>query len=108
LLATKSGGDVELSWQDMGLSPQSYNVYEGEIGAWYSHLAFACHLGPPDAVCGGGRCVKTITPGPLDQYYLITASGPGGEGPAGPGSSWSGPDHVTPPTYVVPSPCAAP
>lgn len=105
LLLGHSGADLRFSWEDPGLSPQSYNLYEGELGIWYSHQSLACRLAPPAIVCGSGRCETVVTPGKGNRYYLITGSGPGGESPASDGASWSGPDHVSVPLYAVPAPC---
>lgn len=100
----KPGGWINLSWEDTTASGASANIYEGALGAWYSHKPAACHLAPPSSLCGSGRCGADIAPNTGSRYYLVTASGPGVEGPAG-DSGWDGPDHVTEPRYAVREPC---
>ena len=62
---------------------QNYNVYEGTIGAWYSHGSVGNICNIPYADLGGGQLRATYTPTVGNHYYLITAWGDGGEGPSG-------------------------
>ena len=61
-----------------------YNLYEGAIGAYYSH-AFApgnvCNL--PTTDMGGGKLRGEITPSAGNHYYLVTAFTSTMEGPSG-------------------------
>src|SRR6185369_813760 len=96
----KPGGWIGLSWEDTATSGASANIYEGALGSWYSHTPVACHLAPPAVFCGSGRCAVDLVPGAGSRYFLITASGPDVEGPAG-GPGWDGPDHTADPTFAV-------
>jgi hypothetical protein len=63
-----------------------YNVYEGTVGAWYSHggaSGDACNPAVTDLVDGNIRYSLSPTPG--DHYYLVTALNIMGEGTAGNG-----------------------
>ena len=105
LRVTKTPGEfVVLSWEATAQASVSANVYEGTLGAWYSHAPAACHLGPPSTLCASGRCSVQLPPGAGNRYWLITASAPGVEGPAG-APGWDGPDHVTDPRFAVRAPC---
>lgn len=61
-----------------------YNLYEGDIGAWYSHgsaVDSVCNADVTDL--GTGEMRAAVTPSEGDHYYLVTAySGPQ-EGPSG-------------------------
>lgn len=60
-------GDVVLFWGASCASPeaaQDYEIYQGTIGSWYSHLALVC----TDAV---PSLTEQITPGAGSQYYLV-------------------------------------
>jgi hypothetical protein len=103
-LAKKPAGWIALSWEDITATGASANIYEGALGSWYSHAPAACHLAPPAVLCGGGRCAVDLIPGSGNRYFLITASGPGAESPAG-GTGWEGPDHVADPRFAVRTPC---
>ena len=61
-----------------------YNLYEGNIGSWYSHansLGNVCTLAADDL--GSGEMRAEISPNPGNHYYLVTAFGSGAEGPSG-------------------------
>ena len=100
----KPGGWINLSWESIVATSATANIYEGTIGSWYNHAPVACHLAPPAVLCGSGRCSVDLVPSAGNRYFLITASGPGVEGPAG-ASGWDGPDHVTDPRFAVREPC---
>ena len=72
--------DLRFSFEDLGIDADTYAVYEGSIGSWYSHGGPACALAPTRA---GGRGELLVTPGADDVYYLVTATGSCAEGPAG-------------------------
>jgi hypothetical protein len=64
-----------------------YNLYEGTIGAWYSHGAAAgnvCDLAPPDLTdLGTGEMRAIVATSDGDHYVLVTAYSGGREGPSG-------------------------
>jgi hypothetical protein len=65
-----AGGDVNVSFQDLGGQVGGYNVYEGALGSWYSHAPKACQQTPPLAA---GRRQVQLTPAPGSTYYLVTS-----------------------------------
>jgi hypothetical protein len=57
-------GDVTLSWEpSCSTGAGDYEVYEGAIGDWYSHLRRFCST--------GGATVQTLTPVAGDRYFLV-------------------------------------
>jgi hypothetical protein len=61
-----------------------YNIYEGNIGGWYSHS------GQPGNICNAtvtdlatGEMRTEVTPSAGNHYYLITAYADTNEGPSG-------------------------
>lgn len=61
-----------------------YNLYEGNIGTWYSHAnaaGNACNVVTDDL--GTGEMRAAITPSAGNHYYLVTAFEDGQEGPSG-------------------------
>jgi hypothetical protein len=80
------GPGLRLTWEDLGPTVPSYNIYEGMIGAWYSHAPVLC--GVTGVADGAGNRSLDITPtGTGDHYYLVTASDSCGEGSAGRGKN---------------------
>lgn len=83
-------GQVQLSWGASCLSTDSdYEVYEGNLGDFSSHVARRCST--------GGARSATITPSPTSDYYLVVprnavsegsygATSAGTERPVGPNS----------------------
>ena len=63
--ATAPNGDLQVSWAP-SCSPSTvgYGIYEGVIGAWYSHTEIDCDD-------SGGDLTETITPEAGDSYYLV-------------------------------------
>jgi len=61
---TTSGSDLDFSWSaSCAASGPDYSVYEGQLGAWYSH-------GPRG--CSSGHALSlTIAPAGGDRYYLV-------------------------------------
>jgi len=51
LRMAKNGANYDFSWQDLGLSPQDYNLYRGTLGTWYSHTLYNCHYTTPAITC---------------------------------------------------------
>jgi hypothetical protein len=69
-------------------SASGYNIYEGNIGLWYSHA------NAPGNDCtaivsdlGTGEMRSELLPSSGDHYFLVTAHGGGAEGPSGFSSS---------------------
>jgi hypothetical protein len=57
--------DVILSWAaSCSEGASDYGIYEGTIGAWYSHTAVDC-------ADGGVPLTEQITPGAGSRYYLV-------------------------------------
>jgi hypothetical protein len=78
-----SASGYGLSFQPVG-GATGYNVYEGNLGEWYSHG------GSPGNLCDAavtalqdGSLAVVITPSAGDHYYLVTARGDAGEGRSG-------------------------
>jgi hypothetical protein len=70
-------------------SVSGYNLYEGIVGAYYSHDSTAgnvCDLTVTDL--GTGEIRAEILPGEGNHYYLVTAFDGGAEGPSGFDSSF--------------------
>ncbi len=75
--------DLTLTFQAVG-GAAGYNVYEGTLGAWYSHGARPGNQ--CDAVVtdlGNGLLAATVVPSDGNRYYLVTAHDAGTEGPSG-------------------------
>lgn len=70
LVSKLPAGLVSLSFQDLGGAVGGYNVYEGSVGSWYSHTGVQCGQSPP---ASGGRRQLSMTPGPGNRYFLVTA-----------------------------------
>jgi hypothetical protein len=66
-----------------------YNIYEGDLGDWYSHgdsYGKVCNAAVTDL--GTGEMRAQLAPsGAGDHYYLVTSYGAGIEGPSGFASS---------------------
>ncbi len=71
-----AGGDLEFQWSASCASgDDDYEIYEGALGAFYSHTAKLCTT--------GGATTATITPSPGDRYYVIVPRGAATEGSYG-------------------------
>ena len=81
LLLAKRGTDILFTWQDLGGSPTSYNVYQGTLRLFSSHAPLACNTNgsavPPS------RREAVLAPGAGNLYYLMTAANCAAEGPSG-------------------------
>jgi hypothetical protein len=76
------GGAVTLRWSAAcGAGATDYEVYEGTIGAWWSHVPRACST-------AGGTSLA-LTPSGAGAYYLVVARGAAHEGSYGRDSSGS-------------------
>ena len=64
LLGKAAGGTVDLDWVPSCLHTDTdYEIYEGDIGVFYSHGLFACTT--------GGLTFANIAPGAGSHYYLV-------------------------------------
>jgi hypothetical protein len=73
-----SATQIRLTW-NVSCTPAgaaNYGIYEGTLGAWYSHSAVAC-------VDTSHDLMETITTADGDHYYLIAPNGSGKEGSYG-------------------------
>jgi len=69
-------GDLQLSWGASCLfSDQDYEIYEGNLGDYYSHYRLDCTT--------GSLASKTITPSSTDGYYLVVPRNTAHEGSYG-------------------------
>jgi len=75
-----SSASLDLSFEDVAAQASAYAVYEGAIGAWYSHAGVACSVTPAAA---GGRRVQRVLPASGNRYFLVTAIAPCTEGISG-------------------------
>ncbi len=96
LTVAKSGGDVEIAWEDLGTidagrparnggqHATTYSVWEGTlpIDGGYDHARVLDTDGTPD---GTARRSATITPGSGSRYFLVGAQGDNVEGSLGAG-----------------------
>jgi len=63
-MAKEAAGDVSLDWNDSCLGGDAnYEIYEGVIGDYASHVAMQCTT--------GGLTSATVTPASGSRYYLI-------------------------------------
>jgi len=69
--------NVILSWgQSCSEGASDYGIYEGAIGAWYSHTSIDCSD-------GGAPLTETVTPSAGSHYYLVVPHNTGTEGSYG-------------------------
>ncbi len=67
---------ITLDWApSCSAADTDYEVYEGDIGFWYSHLPVVCTT--------GGATTATFNAGPDDQYYLVVPRDADNEGSYG-------------------------
>ena len=85
LLVRKSGANIVLRYQEIA-GAGGYNVYEGDLGTWYSHAASATNVCGAAASPVTGMRETLMTPAPGSHYYLVTAY-TSAEGPSGFGTS---------------------
>lgn len=72
-----SAATIRLAWTAAcGVGAEDYAIYEGAIGAWYSHAAIDCHD-------DGAPLEEDVPAGPGGRYYLVVATNPGSEGSYG-------------------------
>lgn len=71
-----AGGDLEMTWSASCASGDSdYEIYEGNLGTFYSHAAKLCTT--------GGATTATMTPTSGNRYYLVVPRGATTEGSYG-------------------------
>ncbi len=68
LLVGKAGSDLVFTFEDLGSEAGSYNLYQGDIGIWYSHSSALCNQTPAQGL------ELVHGPGPGDHYFLVSAS----------------------------------
>jgi hypothetical protein len=81
LRVRRDGEVLDLLFGEALGNPWGYNIYEGQIGQYYSHGSLGC-LGIPVEEAPGVLGLETALPSG-SRYYLLTATGCGGEGPSG-------------------------
>src|SRR6185503_12902053 len=71
----KSGANVALSWfGSCSAADNNYEVYEGAIGTWYSHVPVSCATGGTTA---------SFAPAAGNRYYLVVPRNAANEGSYG-------------------------
>jgi hypothetical protein len=79
------GSDVILSWTaSCSEGTSDYGIYEGTIGAYYSHSSVDCND-------GGAPLTEQITPALGSHYYLVVPLNPQTEGSYGQREDFPGP-----------------
>jgi hypothetical protein len=80
LLGRAGGTQLTLSWDtSCSVSDNDYQVYQGFMGAYYSHFSTLCTT--------GGATSVVLTPGVLDRYFLVVPTDTTQEGSYGRDSS---------------------
>ncbi len=75
-VAKAAGSDITLTWgPSCLLTDIDYAIYEGAIGAWYSHVSLFCST--------SGARTKTLAPLAGNKYYLVVPQNTGREGSYG-------------------------
>lgn len=77
MTATRTaGGQVELAWSaSCAAGDDDYEIYEGDLGVFYSHAAKLCTT--------GGATTATITPGTSSRYFVVVPRSATNEGSYG-------------------------
>jgi hypothetical protein len=71
-----AGGQITLAWDTSCVAGDTdYEIYEGSVGAFYSHSMKLCTT--------GGATTATFMPAPGDSYYLVVPRQAGREGSYG-------------------------
>ena len=74
-------GNLTLRWSpSCSVGGEDYGIYEGQLGAWYSHTAIDCHD-------DGSDSVEEVAPGAGNRYYLVVPNNLNAEGSYGGASS---------------------
>jgi hypothetical protein len=83
LLMTRGVGSVTLNWNaSCSTADTDYEVYEGDIGTWYSHVQTT-----PSLCSTAGAVTATFAPGGGSHYYLVVPTDGVTEGSYGVDSS---------------------
>jgi hypothetical protein len=76
-------GNIRLLWSaSCSTGAEDYGIYQGQLGAWYSHNRIDCHD-------DGTPLQEEITPSAGNRYYLVVPLHPNDEGDYGFASSGS-------------------
>ncbi len=82
LLVARSGSSITLSWQPSCVPTDTdYEIYEGSIGTWTSHVPVACST--------AGATTATIAPSAGSSYYLVVPTDSTHEGSYGFTGAWA-------------------
>jgi hypothetical protein len=74
---------MEFRWEDLGAG-FTYNLYAGELGAYFSHALEPLICDSSGIVCDGMECLFSVpSVEPSDLYFLVTATRDGRQGPSG-------------------------
>lgn len=87
LMAKVPGGRLNFTWENLRSCATAYNIYEGEIGSFYSHSPLLCHITSAVPTPDGKRLRYVAAPNTGSRYYLVNASNLSGEGITGFNSS---------------------
>jgi hypothetical protein len=92
------GGDLILQWSaSCAETDTDYEVYEGTLGDFSSHVALLCTT--------GGATTATLTPSPADSYYLVVPRNAQYEGSYGQDSAGERPQGLSSCLTQVAAPC---
>ncbi|MEO8212884.1 MAG: galactose oxidase-like domain-containing protein [Myxococcales bacterium] len=70
-------GDLTIQWEaSCAAGAASYGIYQGTIGAWYSHTRLDCND-------DGSNLIEQLTPATESSYYLVVPHNIAGEGSYG-------------------------
>jgi DNA-binding beta-propeller fold protein YncE/mono/diheme cytochrome c family protein len=75
-----AGGDLVISFEDLGGAAGAYDLYEGVLGGGYNHAPRSCNAQTTPA---NGRRQVQVTPAAGSTYYLVTAADLCQEGTSG-------------------------
>jgi len=64
------GGELLISFQDLGGSVGGYNIYEGTLGGGYNHVPNVCGVA---TTLVNGRRQARVVPSAGNTYYQVTA-----------------------------------
>jgi len=78
------GGDLVISFEDVGAAAGAYDVYEGTLGGGYNHAPKLCNA---QTTAANGRRQLQVTPSAGSTYYLVTAADLCQEGTSGSNSA---------------------
>ena len=84
-LVKRVNGNLDFIFEDLGSAANSYNVYQGVLGTWYSHVSGQCHntATAANTPAPGDRTWSNYATGSTAAYFLISASNASSEGVLG-------------------------